>query len=135
MLDVAGTPLDFTHARKIGDTIHAFPADRGFDHNFVLHRTQAGELVQAAELYEAVSGRVLTIATDRPGIQVYTANWWDGTLTGAQGKPYIQHGAVALETQAFPDSPNHAHFPNTILSPGETYQATTIFAFGVRREL
>jgi len=86
----------------------------------------------AATLEDPHSGRVLRIFTDQPGIQVYSANYWDGSIRGQQGKLYLQHGAVALETQAFPDSPNHPHFPDTILSPGDVYRRHTIFAFDVQ---
>jgi aldose 1-epimerase len=128
MLPVAGTPLDFTQPTKIGEHIHALPADGGFDHNYVL---QPGE-GPAAILEDPHSGRILRVFTDQPGIQVYSANYWDGSIIGQQGKPYVKHGAVALETQAFPDSPNHAHFPDTILSPGDIYRRHTIFAFDVQ---
>lgn len=86
----------------------------------------------AATLMDPHSGRALRIFTDQPGIQVYSANYWDGSIRGQQGKLYLQHGAVALETQAFPDSPNHPHFPDTILSPGDVYRRHTIFAFDVQ---
>ena len=72
------------------------------------------------------------MTTDRPGVQLYTANWWDGSLQGAHAQPYHQHGAFALETQAFPDSPNRPEFPNTILRPGEIYQTKTTFTFGIK---
>jgi aldose 1-epimerase len=126
VLPVSGTPLDLSAPVRIGDRIEAFPADKGFDHNYVLEGTGP-----AATLYDPASGRMLRVSTDQPGIQVYTANWWDGGISGAHGTPYRQHGAVALETQAFPDSPNHPQFPNTILSPGETYQANTTFQFTI----
>ncbi|MCF6407460.1 galactose mutarotase [Chitinophaga filiformis] len=128
IVPVSGTPLDFTRATRIGGHIHEIPADRGFDHNFVLQSADA----PAAILEDPYSGRTLRIFTDQPGIQVYTANYWDGNIKGQQGKPYLKHGAVALETQAFPDSPNHAHFPDTILSPGDIYRRHTIFAFDVQ---
>jgi len=86
----------------------------------------------AAELYEPESGRLLKIFTDQPGLQLYTANWWDGSFFGQQNKPYNQHGAVALETQAFPDSPNHSNFPNTITRPGDVYRSQTIYQFSLR---
>jgi aldose 1-epimerase len=129
ILPVSGTPLDFTQPVRIGKCIDQFPLDKGFDHNYVLAAGAAGQRVPAAELYDPYSGRRLRVTTDRPGIQLYTANWWDGTVTGSHGIPYVQYGAVALETQAFPDSPNHPQFPDTILSPGETYRATTTFEF------
>lgn len=146
VLPVAGTPLDFSTPRRIGDHIDRFPLDRGLDHNYVLD-SQFPEsqsltrgrlspvpetLHPAAELYDPSTGRELRITTDRPGLQVYTANWWDGSLHAPDGQPYRQHGAVALETQAFPDSPNHAAFQDIILEPGDTYRATTVFKFDVK---
>jgi aldose 1-epimerase len=132
VLPVALTPLDFTLPQKIGKGIDAFPMDKGFDHNYVLTRHAPGELVLAAELSAPETGRVLRVYTDQEAIQLYTANWWNGKLTGQQGIPYGQHGAAALETQAFPDSPNHPGFPNTILGPGEVYESVTIFEFDVQ---
>ena len=131
-----GSPLDFSSPTAIGRNIDSFPIDKGFDHNFVLSPYLTGETTPddqpAAELTHPGSGRVLRLWTDQPGLQLYTANWWDGLLKGAHDQPYVQHGAVALETQAFPDSPNHPEFPNTILDPGDTYCATTILEFDVR---
>jgi aldose 1-epimerase len=130
ILPLAGTCADFTVATRIGDNINQFPRDKGFDHNYVLQ--QNGSSAPAATLEDPLTGRYLQVFTDRPGMQVYTANYWDGSITGQQGRAYVQHGAVALETQAFPDSPNHAAFPNTILEPGAVYESTTVYAFGVR---
>ncbi|PWV55672.1 aldose epimerase family protein [Chitinophaga sp. S165] len=129
ILPVAGSSLDFTTPTKIGQNIDSFPADMGYDHNFVL---QASGKTPAAVLEDPQSGRVLRVFTDLPGIQMYSSNYWDGSITGQQGKPYVKHGAVALEAQAFPDSPNHAHFPDTILQPGNVYQQIIIFAFDVQ---
>ncbi|MEO7487218.1 MAG: aldose epimerase family protein [Ferruginibacter sp.] len=125
---VENTPLDFREHKKIGQNIKELITDKGYDHNFVLRHT-ANAVVLAAELYEPISGRFLQVLTDQPGIQVYTANWWDGSIRGAQGLPYLQHGAIALETQNFPDAPNHSHFPSAVLSPGEVYNTTTIYRF------
>ena len=127
VLPLAGTPLDLSAAVRIGDRIGRFVNDKGFDHNYVLDGEDP-----AAELYDPLSGRMLRVMTDQPGIQVYTANWWDGAIKGAHPEPYRQHGAIALETQAFPDSPNWPAFPNTILNPGETYHANTIFEFNIK---
>ncbi|ASZ11112.1 galactose mutarotase [Chitinophaga pendula] len=132
VLPVADTSLDFRTPRLLSAVLDDFPADRGLDHNFVLEPAVVHMESAAAELYDSVSGRQLTVYTSCPGMQVYTANWWDGTLCGQQGKPYEQHGAVALETQYFPDSPNHEHFPDTILRPGVTYESTTVFVFGLK---
>ena len=126
ILPVSGTPLDLSSPTALGPRIAQLPADKGFDHNFVLDGKGL-----AAVCYEQTTGRILRIYTDQPGIQVYTANWWDGAITGAHEVPYQQHGGVALETQGFPDSPNQPGFPNTILDPGETYQANTVFEFDV----
>lgn len=128
---VEGTALDFREPKRLGTDILKMTADRGYDHNFVIRK--GGALPSPATLlYDEHSGRGLKVYTDRPGIQLYTSNWWDGTLTGSQGVYYEKHGAVALETQSFPDSPNHSHFPSTVLSPGEVYQSETIYEFYVR---
>jgi len=134
LLPVVGTPLDFSTLRRIGDRLGQMVDDRGYDHNYVLDGSMAvaGSLPVAAELYDPDSGRQLRIFTDRPGIQVYTANWWDGSVVGSQGVRYVRHGAIALETQAFPDSPNQASFPDTILRPGEVYRTTTIFQMNTK---
>lgn len=129
ILPVAGTPLDFSEWHAVGDAIGQLEEDRGYDHNFVLNN--GGELKLAAELVEPVSGRAMKVYTDRPGIQLYTANWWDGSVTGEQGAPYGKHAALALETQAYPDSVNQPAFPDTILRPGEIFQSTTVFEFGL----
>lgn len=125
ILTVADTPLDLREAGVLGEHIDPCGVDRGLDLNYVL---DVGTRT-AAELFDPGSGRRLRVETDRPGLQVYTANWWDGSLRGEQGVAYGQYGAVALETQAFPDSPNRPEFPDTILSPGEVYQAQTVFQF------
>jgi aldose 1-epimerase len=130
IIPVADTPLDFRQPKKIGKDIDQFPKDKGFDHNFVLKKNVSREIVLAAQLKDPSSGRRVTVYTDQPGIQVYTANFWDGTVEGSHG-PYQQHGAVALETQAFPDSPNHPSFPDTIVRPGEHYFSKTIYKFGI----
>jgi len=138
LLPVADTPLDFKNPQCIGKNIDAFPRDHGYDHNFVLDRPHDGPTlraagaVPAAELYDPTSGRLLTVFTDQPCLQVYTANWWTGAAKGPQGVDYVQHGAVALETQNFPDAPNHGTFPSGILRPGSLYKSTTIFEFGTK---
>jgi len=131
VLPVEHTALDFRLVKKLKQGITCFPADMGYDHNFVLQCSAAGALVKAAVLSEATTGRTLTVYTDRPAMQVYTANYWNGTIRGRQGYAYRQHGGIALETQAYPDSVHHAHFPDTILHPGERYVSTTIFEFGI----
>lgn len=125
---VVNTAFDFLRQKSIGKDIKLLIEDMGYDVNYVLNN-RTSQTALAAELYEPESGRLLKVFTDRPGLQVYTANWWDGSLIGSQGKTYEKHGAVALETQSFPDSPNHTNFPNTILKPGEVYRAETIYQF------
>lgn len=127
---VEGTPFDFTHPHPIGDRIDQIPG--GYDHNFVLN-SGGGQLALAARVYEPESGRVMEIHTDEPGIQFYSGNFLDGTITGKDGKVYHQHYGFCLETQHFPDSPNHPNFPSTILRPGETYTSTTVHTFMVKK--
>ena len=127
-IPVYDSPFDFSNFKAIGNNIHSLELDRGYDINFVLDG-QSKQVHLAAELYEPVSGRLLKIFTNKPGLQVYTANWWDGSIVGSQGKKYQQHGAIALETQSFPDSPNHANFPSTVLLPGHEYITETRYQF------
>jgi aldose 1-epimerase len=131
---VEGTPFDFRTPTPIGAHIDA--DDRqirnglGYDHNFVLDRTGDG-LELAARVVEPTSGRTLEIRTEEPGIQFYSGNFLDGTLTGKGGQVYEHRGGFCLETQHYPDSPNQPSFPSTILRPGEEYRTRTVMAFGV----
>jgi aldose 1-epimerase len=129
---VAGTPLDFTRPTRIGARIrNSHPQlviGRGYDHNWVLDRHGSG-LELAARLTDPSSGRVLEVITDQPGIQFYSGNFLDGTLVGTSGRMYRQGDGLALETQHFPDSPNHPNFPSTVLRPGQRYDTTTIYRF------
>ena len=131
---VAGTPMDFTHSTAIGKRIRDGSFEqlvfgRGYDHNWVLNRKSATGLELAARVVEPTSGRVLSILTDQPGIQFYSGNFLDATLVGTSGQMYRQGDGFALETQHFPDSPNHANFPSTVLRPGQVYRTTTIYQF------
>ena len=132
---VAGTPFDFTTPHAIGERIRdgneQLEFGRGYDHNFVLDRASPDDesLMVAAVLTDPSSGRVLTISTTEPGIQFYSGNFLDGTLYGTSGHAYRQGDGLALETQHFPDSPNHSNFPSTELRPGEEYATTTVYAF------
>ena len=101
----------------------------GFDHYYVLNKRQ-NELSLAAQVFEPNSGRVMDIYTTQPGIQLYTANHLDGTL-GARGKKYEKHHGFCLETQHYPDSPNHPEYPSTVLRPGETYHQKIIHRFSL----
>lgn len=99
--------------------------DKGYNHNFVIDGAGLEKFV--AVLSDKISGRAVRILSDQPGCRFYTANWWDGSLVGSLGVPYKQHTAIALETQNFPDAPNHPDFPNSILKPGERYRSKTIY--------
>jgi aldose 1-epimerase len=123
---VAGTPFDFTSPHLIGERIAQ--VEGGYDHNFVL-RGGGGTLALAARVEEPGSGRAMEIYTDQPAIQLYTGNFLDGTVVGKGGKAYQKHYALCLETQHFPDSPNHPNFPSTILEPGQKYHTTTVHRF------
>lgn len=134
---VEGTPFDFRTPHAIGERIGAEDGQIGFgggyDHNFVLDRDGAApdSLVLAARVEEPVSGRVMEIRTTEPGIQFYSGNFLDGTLTGKAGHAYEHRNGFCLETQHFPDAPNQPAFPSTILRPGEEYRTRTVFAFSV----
>jgi aldose 1-epimerase len=132
---VKGTPLDFTTQTKVGaridDNYEQLVLGKGYDHNFVINRKAEG-LVSAARAYEPTSGRVMEISTDQPGIQFYTGNFLDGTVTGKQGHVYKRRYGLCFETQHFPDSPNHPQFPSTVLRPGQTFQSRTIFKFSAK---
>jgi aldose 1-epimerase len=133
---VAGTPFDFRQATRIGGRIDAkdeqIRLGGGYDHNFVLDRKSANKLELAAEAYEPISGRSLTVTTTEPGVQFYTGNFLDGSIVGKGKQAYGKRKAFCLETQHFPDSPNQAKFPSTVLRPKDTYRSTTVFQFGVR---
>ena len=131
---VDATPFDFRKATKIGARIgqdeEQLRSGKGYDHNFVLNR-QNDELVHAARVTEPTSGRVLDVSTTEPGLQFYSGNFLDGTITGKSGAVYRQRYGFCLETQHFPESPNKPEFPSTILRPGQEYRSRTVFAFSV----
>jgi len=103
----------------------------GYDHNFVLNRKDKG-LTLAARVYEPAAGRVMEVYTTEPGVQFYSGNFLDGTLTGKQGHVYKLRYGFCLETQHYPDSPNEPSFASTILRPGQTYHSTTVYKFSTR---
>lgn len=127
---VAGTPMDFTTAHPIGERIADVPG--GYDHNYVLDK-KPGEMGFVANVYDPRTGRGLIVMTTQPGVQFYTGNFLDGTITGKGGKVYGKHYGFCLETQHFPDSPNQPSFPNVILKPGEKYQETTVWQFVIKK--
>ncbi len=129
---VAGTPMDFSTPHTIGSRIAQVAG--GYDHNYVLTNSQDGSLGLAATVYEPQTGRVMEVYTTQPGIQFYSGNFLDGSLTGHQGRVYKKHYGFCLETQHFPDSPNQPDFPSTILRPGETFKQSTVYKFSVRKD-
>ncbi len=133
---VDGTPFDFRKATAVGARINGDDAQlhlgKGYDHNWVLDKALGGKLTEAAEVYDPGSGRVLTVLTDQPGIQFYSGNFLEGSIKGKGGKVYQLRSALCLETQHFPDSPNHPDFPSTELKPGQRYHAVTIYRLSAR---
>ncbi|HTQ59014.1 MAG TPA: aldose epimerase family protein [Candidatus Solibacter sp.] len=134
---VHGTPFDFTKPTALGARIHQddeqLKFGKGYDHNWVLEKTKNGGLQLAAEVYEPVSGRILDVLTTERGIQFYSGNFLDGTAIGKGGVAYGHRTGFCLETQHFPDSPNHPKFPSTELKPGHAYRSTTVLRFSTRR--
>ncbi|WP_243442612.1 aldose epimerase family protein [Sandarakinorhabdus sp. AAP62] len=131
---VAGTPFDFRKPQPIGPALRSNHPQillaRGIDHNLVIDGA-AGTLRAAAELVDSVSGRRLLVSTTEPGMQVYTANNFNGSQPASNGLLLRQGDGIAFETQHFPDSPNQPSFPSTLLRPGEVFTSTTVYAFGV----
>ena len=126
ILPVEGTPMDFTKPAAIGARIGQL--EGGYDHNFALEN-QDGSLAPAARVVEPAGGRVLEISTTEPGIQLYTANFLDGSVVGKAGHAYGRHTGFCLETQHFPDAVNQPGFPSIVLTPGRTYRQLTVHAF------
>ena len=133
---VAGTPMDFVTEKPIGAEIKAdFPAlnyGKGYDNCWVIDGAEPGQLQEAAELYAPESGRVLTVYTTQPGVQIYTGNWLSGCPAGKNGHVYEDYTGVAIECQNYPDAPNKTDYPSAVLRPGEVYQQAIIFAFSVK---
>jgi aldose 1-epimerase len=129
---VARTPFDFTKPTAIGARIDAnneqLAIAHGYDHNFVLNR-KSSRLELAGRVHEPQTGRVLEVYTTEPGIQFYTGNFLDGTITGKNEHAYKKRAALCLETQHFPDSPNHSHFPSSVLKPELIYHSRTVYKF------
>ncbi|MFF0339941.1 aldose epimerase family protein [Kribbella sp. NPDC004875] len=134
---VAGTPFDFSKPTAIGKRLRGDHQQliygRGYDHNFVIGGEPGHDgLRLAGRFWEPDHGRTIEVHTDQPGVQFYSGNFLDGTFLGIGNKAYRQGDAFAFETQHFPDSPNHANFPSTVLRPGETYKSTTVYNFGTK---
>lgn len=132
---VAGTPFDFRRSFTIGARIDAqdeqIRLGGGYDHNYVLNKGQGG-MTLAATVHEQKSGRVMEVHTDQPALQFYTGNFLDGSLTGKGNKNYPRRSGFCMETQHYPDSPNHPSFPTTELKPGQTYHTVTVFKFSAK---
>jgi aldose 1-epimerase len=132
---VENTPFDFRKSEKIGKRINdehdQLKYGNGYDHNFVLNKNK-GTLVFAAEVFDPLTGRTLEVFTTEPGIQFYSGNFLDGSITGKSGKKYLRRGGLCLETQHFPDSRNRPEFPSVVLKQGEEYKTTTIYKFSVK---
>lgn len=128
-VSVKGTPFDFTTATAIGDRIDKVPG--GYDHNWALDTTHGADR-PVATIYDSISGRQMDIYTTQPGLQFYSGNFLDGSIT-ARGHKVVKYDGMALETQHFPDSPNEPKFPNTILRPGEHYHEETTYALSIKK--
>ncbi|CAN5157412.1 galactose mutarotase [soil metagenome] len=134
---VAGTALDLRQPVRLGDRVTANDPQikfaNGLDHNFVVDGGGRGKLVPAVRVADPTSGRTLEVATTQPGVQLFTANSLNGALKDAQGRPLDKGAGLAIETQHFADSPNHANFPSTVLRPGQVFRETTEFRFGITK--
>jgi aldose 1-epimerase len=137
LASVEGTPFDFRKSTAIGARIDAaneqIKNGQGYDHNWVMTRTSTTGMQRAARVYEPKSGRTLEVSTTEPGMQFYAGNFLDGKLVGKSGKPYGRRSGFCLETQHYPDTPNHANFPTTMLTPNQRYYTKTAFTFGVSK--
>ena len=134
--EVTGTPFDFREPHVIGERIDAeneqLANGLGYDHNWVLDRKTPDQLEFAASVYEPASGRFMEVYTDQPAMQFYSGNFFDGSSTGKYGKALKYRESIALETQKYPDTPNHENFPSTLLNPGEKYTHVCVYRFSVK---
>jgi aldose 1-epimerase len=132
---VEGTPLDFRRPKRIGAEINSdyeqINLAKGYDHNWVLCKETNG-LRLAARVYEPITGRLMEVFTDQPGIQFYSGNFINGDIMGKTGQFYVNRGGLCLEAQCFPDTPNKANFPSCSLKPGHSYKAVTVYRFSTR---
>ena len=135
--DVTGTPFDFRQAKAIGTDLgvenEQLRNGGGYDHNWVLDRQTSGQLELAASVLEPASGRYMEVWTDQPALQFYGGNFFDGSTCGKYDRPLSYRESFALETQKYPDTPNHANFPSTLLNPGEDYTHTCVYRFSTVR--
>ena len=129
--NVSGTAYDFLKPKKIGADFSKL--DNGYDHNYIINKKSLTEYSYTAKAIEPVSGRNMEVYTTEPGVQLYTGNYLDGSVVGKNGISYKKHYGFCLETQHYPDSPNHSIFPTTILNPGEVYTQKTAYKFGIEK--
>ena len=133
ILPVKGTPMDFIKftaiGARVGEDFQQLIFGGGYDHNWVLNKNSRGQMTLAASVYESTSGRVMEVWTTEPGLQFYCGNFLDGSNVGKEGKVYNHRNGFCLETQHYPDSPNHPEFPSVVLRPGQQYSHSTIFKF------
>ena len=134
--DVTGTPFDFREPKAIGRDLSVeneqLTNGAGYDHNWVLDRISANDLELAASVHEPASGRYMEVWTDQPALQFYGGNFFDGSTYGKYGKTLNYRESIALETQKYPDTPHHEHFPSTLLNPGETYTHVCVYKFSTK---
>lgn len=134
--DVTDTPFDFRQAKAIGQDLEVeneqLKNGGGYDHNWILDRQTPDQMELAASVYEPASGRFMEVFTDQPALQFYGGNFFDGTTEGKYGKALRYRESIALETQKYPDTPNHDNFPSTLLNPGETYTHSCVYRFSVK---
>jgi aldose 1-epimerase len=134
--DVTGTPFDFRAPKPIGQDLNVeneqLKNGAGYDHNWVLDRKTADQLELAASVWEPASGRYMEVWTDQPALQFYGGNFFDGKSVGKYGKTLNYRESIALETQKYPDTPHHLHFPSTLLNPGEKYTHACVYKFGIK---
>lgn len=136
IMPVEGTPFDFREPHAIGERVNEdhpqLKAGLGYDHNWILNRAEDGMEVKVADVYSPKSGRGMEVWTDQIALQFYGGNFFDGSFKTKYGKPVLFRGAIALETQRYPDSPNHPEFPSCTLRPGEVYTHSCIYKFYVK---
>jgi aldose 1-epimerase len=136
LMDVEGTPFDFRKPHAIGERVNCdhpqLKAGAGYDHNWAIDREDDGRILKVADVYSPKSGRGMEVYTDQVGLQFYCGNFFDGSYNNKYGKPILYRGAIALETQRYPDAPNHANFPSIVLNPGEKYTHACVYKFYVK---
>ena len=133
IMEVENTPFDFREPHAIGERVDAdhaqLKAGSGYDHNFIIDRENNGEIIKVADVYSPNSGRGMEVWTDQVALQFYSGNFFKGSFNSKYGKPVLYRGAIALETQLYPDAPNQPSFPSIVLEPEQVYKHTCIYKF------